>query len=76
LLPKVRSFDPSSHRFALTDVNVRIGLFVTKMFHPNVAASGEICVNTLKKDWKSEFGISHILLVMILKVFVFPTKPY
>jgi hypothetical protein len=72
----VRSFGPSSHRFALTDVNVRIGLFVTKMFHPNVAASGEICVNTLKKDWKSEFGISHILLVMILKVFVFPTKPY
>lgn len=26
--------------------------FLTKIFHPNVAANGEICVNTLKKDWK------------------------
>ena len=22
------------------------------MFHPNVSKAGEICVNTLKKDWK------------------------
>jgi len=40
------------------------GLFVTKMFHPNVAANGEICVNTLKKDWKSDLGIGHILLTI------------
>ncbi|TFK69183.1 hypothetical protein BDN72DRAFT_840802 [Pluteus cervinus] len=33
----------------------------TKIFHPNVSGSGEICVNTLKKDWKSEYGIVHIL---------------
>lgn len=26
--------------------------------------SFQICVNTLKKDWKPEFGISHILLVV------------
>ncbi|KAL8277365.1 hypothetical protein RQP46_010205 [Phenoliferia psychrophenolica] len=39
--------------------------FVTKIFHPNVnPTNGEICVNTLKKDWKSEYGISHILLVV------------
>ncbi|KAM0746543.1 hypothetical protein T439DRAFT_329653 [Meredithblackwellia eburnea MCA 4105] len=39
--------------------------FVTKIFHPNVNPStGEICVNTLKKDWKSEYGISHILVVI------------
>lgn len=37
--------------------------FLTKIFHPNVAANGEICVNTLKKDWKPELGIKHILLV-------------
>lgn len=37
--------------------------FLTKIFHPNVAANGEICVNTLKKDWKSDLGIKHILLV-------------
>lgn len=37
--------------------------FLTKIFHPNVAPNGEICVNTLKKDWKSDLGIKHILLV-------------
>jgi ubiquitin-conjugating enzyme E2 S len=31
--------------------------------NPNVAKNGEICVNTLKKDWKAELGIKHILLV-------------
>lgn len=39
------------------------GFFLTKIFHPNVAQNGEICVNTLKRDWKAEFGIKHILLV-------------
>lgn len=37
--------------------------FITRIFHPNVAQNGEICVNTLKKDWKSDLGIKHILLV-------------
>lgn len=37
--------------------------FLTKIFHPNVAKNGEICVNTLKKEWKSDLGIKHILLV-------------
>jgi len=41
------------------------GYFLTRIFHPNVApTSGEICVNTLKKDWKPEFGIRHILLTV------------
>ncbi|KAI9483007.1 MAG: ubiquitin-conjugating enzyme/RWD-like protein [Benjaminiella poitrasii] len=40
------------------------GYFVTKIFHPNVSTAGEICVNTLKKDWKSELGIEHILLTI------------
>ena len=39
------------------------GFFLTKIFHPNVASNGEICVNTLKRDWKSDYGIKHILLV-------------
>jgi len=30
------------------------GFFLTKIFHPNVSDRGEICVNTLKKDWKSD----------------------
>ncbi|GFS82670.1 ubiquitin-conjugating enzyme E2 S [Nephila pilipes] len=40
------------------------GYFVTKIFHPNVARNGEICVNTLKKDWKSDLGLKHILLTI------------
>lgn len=37
---------------------------MTKIFHPNVSSSGEICVNTLKKDWKSSYGIGHILVTV------------
>ncbi|KAG2191327.1 hypothetical protein INT46_010223 [Mucor plumbeus] len=40
------------------------GYFLTKIFHPNVSETGEICVNTLKKDWKSELGIEHVLLTI------------
>ncbi|KIJ61253.1 hypothetical protein HYDPIDRAFT_97009, partial [Hydnomerulius pinastri MD-312] len=38
--------------------------FATKIFHPNVSSAGEICVNTLKKDWKSTYGIGHILVTV------------
>ncbi|KAG6828188.1 hypothetical protein H0H92_008847 [Tricholoma furcatifolium] len=38
--------------------------FATKIFHPNVSNTGEICVNTLKKDWKSTYGIGHILVTV------------
>lgn len=37
---------------------------ITKIFHPNVSSAGEICVNTLKKDWKSSYGIAHILVTV------------
>jgi|ERR1712126_755836 len=40
------------------------GFFVTKIFHPNVSSKGEICVNTLKKDWKSDLGLRHVLLTI------------
>jgi len=40
------------------------GYFLTKIFHPNVSKTGEICVNTLKKDWKADLGIKHILLTI------------
>jgi len=42
------------------------GYFLTKIFHPNVASNGEICVNTLKKDWKASLGIKHVLLVSMI----------
>jgi ubiquitin-conjugating enzyme E2 S len=33
------------------------GFFITKIFHPNVSSTGEICVNVLKKDWSPDVGI-------------------
>ena len=38
--------------------------FGTKIFHPNVSREGEICVNTLKKDWKPDLGLKHVLLTI------------
>ncbi|KAA8491998.1 Ubiquitin-conjugating enzyme E2 S-B [Porphyridium purpureum] len=40
------------------------GYFLTKIFHPNVSPTGEICVNTLKKDWSPELGLKHVLTVI------------
>ena len=40
------------------------GHFLTKIFHPNVSESGEICVNALKRDWKPDLTLAHILLVI------------
>lgn len=40
------------------------GFFLTKIFHPNISANGDICVNTLKKDWKSDLGMTHVLQVI------------
>ncbi|KAH9364859.1 hypothetical protein HPB48_000578 [Haemaphysalis longicornis] len=41
------------------------GFFTTRLFHPNVAVpSGEICVNTLKKDWRPDLGLRQILLTI------------
>jgi ubiquitin-conjugating enzyme E2 S len=40
------------------------GHFLTKVFHPNVSEGGQICVNVLKKDWKPDLGIQHVLLVI------------
>ena len=39
------------------------GFFLTRIFHPNISKSGEICVNTLKKDWRKDLGIGHVLQV-------------
>ncbi|KAL0783971.1 hypothetical protein Bca101_000216 [Brassica carinata] len=40
------------------------GYFMTKIFHPNIASNGEICVNTLKKDWNPSLGLRHVLSVV------------
>ncbi|KAJ9185087.1 hypothetical protein P3X46_004755 [Hevea brasiliensis] len=40
------------------------GYFLTKIFHPNIATNGDICVNTLKKDWNPSLGLRHVLIVV------------
>ncbi|RHY13238.1 hypothetical protein DYB36_002074 [Aphanomyces astaci] len=40
------------------------GHFLTKIFHPNVASNGDICVNTLKRDWSADLDLSHVLQVI------------
>lgn len=43
------------------------GLFITKVFHPNVSTSGDICVNVLKRDWTSETTLRHVFMVSLLR---------
>ncbi|CAN0549041.1 unnamed protein product, partial [Ectocarpus sp. 12 AP-2014] len=40
------------------------GFFLTKIYHPNVAPNGDICVNTLKRDWTAEVTLTHVLQVI------------
>ena len=40
------------------------GYFLTRIYHPNISKSGEICVNTLKKDWSAGLGVGHVLQVV------------
>lgn len=37
---------------------------MTKLFHPNVSKEGEICVNVLKRDWKPDMGLRHVLVIV------------
>merc|ERR1719174_2234737 len=39
--------------------------FLTKIFHPNIAPAGDVCVNTLKRDWDPQnWSIGNILQVI------------
>ena len=48
--------------------------FLTKIFHPNVAAKdGAVCVNTLKRDWDEATPLAHILqAIRCLLIVPFP----
>jgi len=51
------------------------GFFLTKIFHPNVATpNGDICVNTLKRDWNpAAWSLSHIFqTIKCLLIVPFP----
>mmetsp|Transcript_47815 Transcript_47815/g.86169 ORF Transcript_47815/g.86169 Transcript_47815/m.86169 type:complete len:199 (+) Transcript_47815:78-674(+) len=40
-------------------------VFLTKIFHPNISPNGDVCVNTLKRDWDpANWSIGHILQVI------------
>lgn len=55
---------PSQPAWLVTWQAICAGYFLTNIFHPNVSKSGEICVNTLKRDWVSTMGLRHILVVV------------
>lgn len=45
------------------------GFFMTKIYHPNVSEKGEICVNTLKKDWNPKgWSLYNVLEVNFAKI--------
>ena len=50
------------------------GYFLTKIFHPNVSNQGEICVNTLKRDWDpARWSLRHIFeVIKCLLIVPFP----
>jgi len=50
------------------------GYFLTKIFHPNISEKGEICVNTLKKDWDpTNWSLQHVLeVIRCLLIVPFP----
>lgn len=46
-------------------VYIYVGHFLTTIFHPNISPNtGEICLSTLQKDWKSNLGLEHLLLTI------------
>ncbi|CAM9722869.1 unnamed protein product [Phaeothamnion confervicola] len=40
------------------------GFFLTRIFHPNVASDGAICVSALKKDWTATTTIAYVFQVI------------
>lgn len=55
-------------------LNAPKGIFLTKIFHPNISEQGEICVNTLKRDWDPKnWSLSNLFQVIkCLLIIPFP----
>ena len=48
------------------------GVFMTKIFHPNVSEKGAICVNTLKRDWNPKQWSLYNLFEVIKCLLIVP----
>jgi len=48
------------------------GIFMTKIFHPNISEKGEICVNTLKRDWNGRNWSLYNLFEIIKCLLIIP----
>ena len=48
------------------------GIFITKIFHPNISEKGDICVNTLKKDWNNRQWSLYNLFEVIKCLLIVP----
>ena len=48
------------------------GIFITKIFHPNISEKGDICVNTLKKDWNARQWSLYNLFEVIKCLLIVP----
>ena len=48
------------------------GFFITKIYHPNISEKGEICVNTLKKDWNPKLFSLYNLFEVIKCLLIVP----
>jgi len=55
---------PPSTDACTATTTITAGLCLTPIFHPNFSTSGDICVNTLKKDWTPDTTLAHVFAVV------------
>lgn len=48
------------------------GMFLTKIYHPNISEKGDICVNTLKKDWNPKLWSLYNLFEVVKCLLIVP----
>nr|AAT12398.1 ubiquitin-conjugating enzyme E2-17KDa [Antonospora locustae] len=46
--------------------------FVSKVFHPNVYASGDLCLDILKNRWSPTYDVCNLFMINIKDYHIFP----